>query len=102
MTDPLQGAKRDAKTVLERMRSAGTTAKRQYEDMQGFPGSGYASRLGILLLEGAEALAAAQALVEALEKRLSEATRLLDAAGRMDGWKEEVERFLTPQEVPDD
>jgi hypothetical protein len=53
----------DAKKVLERMRSEGMTAERQYEDMQGYPGSGYSSRLGTLLLEGADALAASEARV---------------------------------------
>ena len=41
-----------------------------------------------------------QALAESEKHRarLAEASMLLDSAGRRDGWKEDVERFLTPKD----
>lgn len=48
----------------------------------------------ILHASWADQVAVLESCLTASEKRLAEATRLLDAAGRMDGWKEQVERFL--------
>lgn len=97
----------EREAALGRLQSEGERAKGSYEAMAGFPGSGYASRLGVLMLEGAVALASSIEAEKAANRRLEEVEKQEAAVvayrhppshfsgiGAWQEWKEKTDRLL--------